>query len=227
MVEKIFLVFNTACFGDVLLCNTLCQNIKLNYPEAKVVFITDKPFAAVAEFQKDVDEVIVYDKRGLHKGFRGMFKFIKDFPYRNPYCSFLTYWNVRNYMVSLVLGEKHIISENKKNPEPSVQKQHADLLGKICSAEIKNLPIRYLPPDADVSVKAKTIAFCPVSKDVSKDMPLETSVNLLEMLKKSGYEVLFCGAGEKAVNYAEQLKDLGAEFVDFTNKLQYPSLDMF
>ncbi len=224
MMDKVFLVFNTACFGDVLLCNTLCQNIKLNYPDAKVVFITDKPFASVAEFQKDVDEVIVYDKRGEHKGFGGMLKFIKDFPYKKPYCSFLTYWNVRNYMVSLAIGAKHIISENKKNPEPSAQKQHADLLGKIGVAQIENLPIRYFPPDADVSVKAKTIAFCPVSKDISKDMSVETAVNLLDILKKSGYEVLFCGAGEKSVNYAKELKDLGAEFIDLTNKTTIPEL---
>lgn len=248
-MEKVFLVFNTACFGDVLLCNTLCQNIKLNYPDAKVVFITDKPFASVAEFQKDVDEVIVYDKRGVHKGFGGMLKFIKDFPYKKPYCSFLTYWNLRNYMVSLAIGAKHIISEDKKNPEPSAQKQHADLLSKITDAEIKNLPIKYNPGVniatncieacgivseegvnvanncvAAAGVLNNCVAFCPVSKDISKDMSIETAINLIDMIKKSGYKVLFCGAGEKSVNYANELKDLGADFIDLTNKTTIPEL---
>ena len=80
MKEKVFLVFNTACFGDSIVCNSLCQNIKRLYPESKLIFIADKPFYDVAKYQKDVDEVIVYDKKGVHKGFLGLLKFIHDFP---------------------------------------------------------------------------------------------------------------------------------------------------
>ena len=60
--SKIFLVFNTAYFGDVLLCNTLCQNIKLIYPDSKVVMVVNKPFWEAAKYQKDVDDVVIYDK---------------------------------------------------------------------------------------------------------------------------------------------------------------------
>ena len=83
--DKTFLVFNTACFGDNLVCNSLCQNIKRIYPDSKIVFIADKPFAEVAQHQKDVDEVVIYDKKGEHKGLKGFIKFIKDFKYKNAY----------------------------------------------------------------------------------------------------------------------------------------------
>ena len=61
--QKVFVVFNTACFGDVLVCNSLCQNVKRIYPNSKVVFVVNKPFYDVAKNQKDVDEVIVFDKK--------------------------------------------------------------------------------------------------------------------------------------------------------------------
>lgn len=64
--EKLFLVFNTACFGDVLLCNALCQNIKLLYPNSRVVFIVNKPYYEAAKFQKDVDDVVIFDKKEEH-----------------------------------------------------------------------------------------------------------------------------------------------------------------
>ena len=89
--SKVFLVFNTACFGDVLLCNTLCQNIKRIYPNSKVVMIVNKPFLEAAKYQKDVDDVVVFDKNGEHKGIKGILKFIADFPYKKPFCSFITY----------------------------------------------------------------------------------------------------------------------------------------
>ena len=63
MKEKVFLVFNTACFGDVLLCNPLCQNIKNIWPNSKVIFICDKNFKDVAKYQKGVDDVVIYDKK--------------------------------------------------------------------------------------------------------------------------------------------------------------------
>ena len=83
--KKVFLVINTSYFGDVLLCNPLCQNIKNIYPNSKIVFVVDKPFVDAASFQKDVDEVVVYDKRGLHKVIWGFIKFIRDFKYRGAF----------------------------------------------------------------------------------------------------------------------------------------------
>ncbi len=65
--EKCILVFNTACLGDVLLCNSLVQNIKMFYPESKVIFITDKTMKDAALYQEGVDDVVVFDKKGEHR----------------------------------------------------------------------------------------------------------------------------------------------------------------
>lgn len=98
--QKIFLVFNTSHLGDTLLCNSLCQNIKNVYPDSKIVFIVNKPFYEAALYQKDVDEVIVFDKFGKHKGLLSRIKFILKFPYKHADYAFVTYRNNTNSLIS-------------------------------------------------------------------------------------------------------------------------------
>ena len=51
-MEKVFLIFNTACIGDMLVTNTLVQNIKAFYPNSKVIFVCNSPFVDVAKYLK-------------------------------------------------------------------------------------------------------------------------------------------------------------------------------
>ena len=113
--QKIFLIINLSCFGDVLLTNTLCQNIKLNYPESKVVLLVDKPFYEAAKYQYCVDDAIYFDKRGKDKGFSGMINFSKSCKYKNKiYAAFIMYDNDRGIILSYLLrAQKRISGPNK------------------------------------------------------------------------------------------------------------------
>lgn len=233
--NPICLIFNTCFFGDVLLCNTLCQNLRKEYPNAKIVYIVDKPFFDVAKYQKDVDEVIIYDKKGENKGFGGMLKFIKNFPYKNADMSFVIYRNERNIIISKLLGAKRILFRDKKCTA-TVQEEHANLLSKVTKKPIENFPIKYeIAKEIPASLKELVaegenyIALCTVSKDVIKDCPIETAVDLINQINSKGinnkkYKVLFCGVGEKTKQYAEALKRANCEFVDLTNKTTIPEL---
>ena len=221
--QKEFLVFNTACFGDVLLCNTLCQNIKLLYPESKVIMIVDKPFKDAAKYQKDVDDVVIYDKKGIHKGIKGLIKFIFEFPYKKPYCSFITYTNIRNSMISRFIGAQKVISLPKSSPVEAVQKRTLGLLAKITDKKLYNLPIRYKvsdnpPENLEIDLNKKYIGLCTLSKRKEKDMPLETAVELIKELNNTDYEVIYFGAGSSAVDYAKSLEEAGCKFVNLVNK---------
>lgn len=227
MKEKTFLVFNTACFGDVLLCNPLCQNIKNIWPNSKVIFICDKNFKDVAKYQKDVDDVVIYDKKGEHKGLKGMFKFVKEFKYKNIYASFITYQNYRSALVARLLGSKHVINGSKnRKKEYSVQEQHINLLKKITNKKLKNLPAIYetnieLSQELQALLSNNTnfIALCALTKRKEKDIPLETSIELIKKFNKENhYKVLFLGIGKENEEYAKSLKDSGCEFIDLVNK---------
>ena len=64
-MEKVFVIFNTACIGDMLVTNSLVQNIKHYYADSKVVFVCNEVFKDVALYQNGVDDVVTCDKKKL------------------------------------------------------------------------------------------------------------------------------------------------------------------
>lgn len=222
--NKVFLVFNTAYLGDVLLCNSLCRNIKKAFPNSKVVFVTSAQCEDIAKYQDCVDDVIVYDKKGIHKGIKGLIKFIKDFKYKNIYASFVTYRSNSNYLVAKLLKSRFIQLGIKGNmPIPS-QVKHNMLLQPFTNKKVHNLPIKFnLPPDIKNKVKEITnedyIALCTTSKRIEKDMPVNTAIDLINKINsETSYKVVFTGAGQSAVEYSNKLKNAGCEFIDLTNR---------
>ncbi len=222
---KTFLVFNTACFGDNLVCNALCQNIKRIYPDSKVVFIADKPFADVARHQKDVDDVVIYDKKGEHKGLSGMLKFIRSFKYKNAYAAIITYRNVRNYWIAVLSHTKHIIKGKKISlTTVTAQEQILNRLKMITNESLIDVPIKYeaegsLSEELEVLLpkNKKYIAMCCLTKNPPKDMPLKTAIDIIEKLSED-YKIIFTGIGSDCLNYAELLKSAGCDFINLVNK---------
>ncbi len=239
--KKIFLIINLSFFGDVLLTNSLCQNIKLSYPDSKIVFLVNKPFYEAAKYQKDVDDVICIDKRNEHKGLFGLLKFIFTCPYRNKIdTAFIIYGNDRGILISYLLNCKNRIA-NTKNPvkylltknsnEPQNYTHMQDINGSLITAltgeKQKILPVKYLTnPENDTLVqKLKTelqnkeiIGLCTVGKHKENYMPVETAVELIEKLNKAGKTVLYLGAGKDSRAYADALKKRGCiNFVDLTD----------
>lgn len=224
--EKIFLIFNTSCFGDVLICNSLCQNIKRLYPNSKTVFIVNKPFYEAAKGQDCVDEVIIYDKKGEHKGIKGFFKFIKDFKYKHPDVSIIAYKNTRNFWTSVFLGSKKISNGKKFDLNTPSQTQVLNLLNKITKEKLVDCPIKFkaegkIPNSLDniLFEGEKYISLCTTTKNPPKDMPLKDAVRLIDLINKNTkYKVVFTGAGAVSKEYAENLKKQGADFIDLTDK---------
>ena len=221
--KKIFLIFNTACFGDVLLCNFLCQNIKNIYNKSKIVFIVDKQWKDVAKYQECVDEVIVYDKKGVNKGLLGFIKFIKSFPYKNIFASVITYRNERNFILAYLLGSKNILGMQKCQGKQNVQEMHNASLQKITQSVIKNYPIKFNLPDNVTNPthlgKKKYITLCCISKDTAKDLPLNITINLIkEINARTNYKIVLVGKGPNSSEFEKNLENAGCEFINFVNK---------
>ena len=241
MEEKIFLVINLSCFGDVLLTNLLCQNIKLNFPKSKVIFCTDKPFKDAASQQKDVDEVMVFDKRGKDKGLFNLLKFAFTNLYRNKIeASFVIYGNSRGLILSKLLGAKKIITGALKKtffintPQPKTYKltnqQEANecLIEALTEKESQNLPIKY---NADIDkefmkefYRENVVAVCFEANNPEKDLSIEIASEVIQKLKEDGKTVYYLGAGISASDYANQLRLNECDFIDLSNKTNIPDL---
>lgn len=229
-VPKNILVFNTACFGDVLLCNSLVQNIRKVFPDSNIIFVVNKPFVDVAKYQKDVDEVIIFDKKDKHKGILGILKFIKEFKYKNDiFASFITYKNMRNFLIAKLIKSKFIINPFEFEKNEKVQIRHNKMLQVLTNKKIVNYPIAFeIPENIKNTTKnkfdlpEKYITLCTISKNPLKDMPLDTAINIIKNLK--GYKVVLVGAGELSKKYAMDLRNANCDFIDLIDKTTIPEL---
>jgi lipopolysaccharide heptosyltransferase II len=75
-IKKI-LVINLAFIGDTILSTPVTRALKEAWPAASVAVMTIPAAAAVVEMNPYVDKVLVYDKKGRHKGLGGMWKMAK------------------------------------------------------------------------------------------------------------------------------------------------------
>jgi lipopolysaccharide biosynthesis glycosyltransferase len=55
-------------------------------------------------------------------------------------------------------------------------------------------------------------------------MPLEVAAKIIKKISAGGYKTVFVGTGHDTVKYAENLRNLGCEFVDLVNKTTIPEL---
>lgn len=250
---KKFLVINTSYFGDVLLTDTLCQNIKMEYPDSWITFMVNKPFYEAARYMGGVDEVLCYDKRGKHKGFLGIFKFLWEYRqiYKNNIdVALVLYGNERGIFIAKAFGAKTIISNNhgilhylfstrsvEGNNLSSVQLENANLLKGLNQKDAIDLPIKYSPPVEAVNYAQHLlnqlnttpddmlIGLCATSKKIEKDIPVATTIKLITDLSNSGKKVVLLGAGSRAAEYAAELHAQGCStFIDLTDKTSIAQL---
>ena len=249
---KTFLVINTSYFGDTILTGALCRNIKMTYPDSRLIFIVNKPFYEVAKYLDGVDEVWSYDKKGEHKGIRGFLRFYGF--YKGKYdidAAFVIYGNERGIILSKMLGAKEIYADNKSaicllldndkihyEKDMHTQDKHAMLWQLYAHQDVQAVPVRYNPPPeahefakkllADNGVNVgydDLVAVCTTTKRVEKDMKIETCIELLDGLKNMGKVPLLVGAGEVASEYSKNLAQAGCtSYVDLTNKTSIAQL---
>jgi len=240
MDKKVFVILNTASIGDVLVTNALVQNIKYYYPDSYIVFVCNTPIFEVAKYQDGVDEVITYDKKTC-KNLKGIWDFAKTFPYKKPFASLVTYSNERNLLISRLIGSKHIISNHKFQLWNTKEKylltdyhHMKDRWGGLIeplTGEHQNLPIKYIPPEADSPVIRKIkslknpVPISTTSNFSRKDMLVNDCIELINSLNKEGLTPVMTGAGRIASNFNSELKKAGCfEFVDIVDCTSFVEL---
>lgn len=231
--EKVFVIINSYLLGDMLLVNPLIQNIKLLYPNSKVVMLTSPKLYDVAKFQKDVGDVIIWDRHGVHKGLFGMLKFIINFPYKNVYASFPIYALDRPIILAFLLKSKYVLFNKNRNVfnifrktkfkivplniKENVQIQHIKLLTGITQKSLSNQRMVYLPPEEWFQTKdlQDYIVLSPTSSRIEKDMPVTT---VRDILKSTKYKVVLVGHGKTATSISKNLHNEYNNLFDLTNK---------
>lgn len=245
--KKVFLIINTSFFGDTILTDKLCRNIKSQEPKSFIVFVANKPFVDVARYMDGVDEVWCYDKSGIHKGFKGMWRFVQE--HKNRYeieAAFIIYGNERGIVISKLLEAKRIYSDQMKFPiklclendcidygELShVEDKNAYLYTLYSQQPMKELEMRYHVPqeakrvvDDFLAGRQKLIGINPVTKRVEKDLRVDMVVELVDKIHAAGMTPVLLGAGADGVRYRDSLPERTQKLLlDTVNRFTIPEL---
>lgn len=237
---KTFVIINNYFVGDILLVNSLIQNIKNIYKNSRIVMLVQPGLSDLAKYQYGVDDVIVWDRKKEDKSFFNTIKFVKNFPYKNIYAIFPIFRNERAIYLSYLLRAKYILyyananslflnmlvktKYKLENNQKEIQKNSTQLLSGITKEKLIDYPIKFIPPQKDFTYSSifnenpeKIISLCCTTTKVKKDMPYKTVVNLIKNL--SDYKIILYGKGQSAQELSENLKKENLEnLIDLSNK---------
>ena len=77
------LIIHTAFIGDIVLSTPLIKKIKDTYPDSDITYVTTPSGEAILKNNPHLNNIIVYDKRGEHKGISGVWQLGKRLRYEN------------------------------------------------------------------------------------------------------------------------------------------------
>ena len=71
------LVIHTAFIGDIVLSTPLIQRLKDMYPESEIDYLTLPSNQSVISNNPNLNEILLYDKKGKDKGIKGFLRVLK------------------------------------------------------------------------------------------------------------------------------------------------------
>ena len=98
------LIIDLAFIGDVILATPVTRAVRSRWPEAHITMLTVPLTQSVAEMNPYVDQVMTYDKRGAHKGIKGMWRMSRELKQQGFDLAICMNFAVRGAVVSWLAG---------------------------------------------------------------------------------------------------------------------------
>lgn len=233
MVKIRILIIHTAFIGDIVLSTPLVKKLKEVYPWSDITYVTTPAGASILRNNPNISEIIEYDKRGKHKGLKGIYQLGKRLKYENFNLVITPHRYLRSSVLSWLTGSP--VRKGYKNAAASFlytekipydKKKHEveKLLSFVSGKEDKRYEIELYPNEQDVKkvnemLKGyegkKLILLAPGSKWFTKKWPLEYFNEIIGQLKNREDIItgIIGGADELALNVVT-----GGNVVDFRGK---------
>ena len=227
------LIIHTAFIGDIVLSTPLVRKIKESYPDSYLAYVTTPAGAQILKNNPNIDEIIEYDKRGRHKGIRGIYDLGKRLRYENFNMVITPHRYMRSSFLSWISGAS--VRKGYDSAAGSfffTEKIHYDktkhevekLLSFVDCEEANNK--RYeieLFPSKEAEEKAaniwkandlenkKTVILAPGSKWFTKQWPVEYFNEVIDKLSKDKNIGIAAVGGKEEVSiplHTENIIDL-------------------
>lgn len=249
---KTIAIINLGYIGDVVNSSPLCIELKKKYPDSKLIFITLKPSFGTAKCLPGVDEVLIYDRRGDHKGFKNLVKLGLSIRKNHKIdLAIILTDSLRSAFFTFLIGAKKRIgracqgrsflltatiplTQEEKEMKIHVSEHYMRLLNPLgLYTQDYKLGFNYSEDDflhAEDTLKdlgwqgEKLIGLCPCARLEGKNWWPEDTAEFIKMINQNtDSKVVFVG-DSSAVEFAQKVKDLGVDFFDLTAKTTIPQL---
>ncbi len=232
-------IVQTAFLGDIVIALGMAQSIKAWNADIRVVFVTTPAGAEFAELVREIDTVLVYDKRGRNKGVRGILSMASELKQSNldvllaPHRSFRTSFicaisaakrtigfstNSLSWLYDTVVPYKSHAPEYERNHAlvcqvfPDATPVHARFNAEMLSTIFNSMPGQF-------GLDSPYVVVAPGSVWATKRYPIEHFRAVTKSLVQRGLQVFAIGSSADK-SLCDQLEEEGATNVCGSTNLQ-------
>lgn len=244
MAPKRILIIRTDRIGDVALSTPAIKALRNSYPLSYIAFMV-RPYAKeIVEGNPYLDEVILYDKDGIHKGFFSTLLFGLHMRKKRFDTAIILHPTNRAHIIAFVAGIPNRIGLNRKLPylltkalddekfrgEKHELEYTLDILRNIGVEVYDKSPYIPVKESNEESVDLKLIRKGVKSSDLliavhpgascpSKRWPLERFASLIDRVKKSFNVCIVLVSGPDDIAQVTELKQkLNSDVVDISGE---------
>jgi len=241
---KKILITRTDRIGDVLLSTPVFRAVREKYPESYIAVIV-RPYAKdIVEGNPYIDEVIIYDKYGVHKSFFGSLKFSLNLAKQKFNIAIILHPTNRMHLITFFTGIPERVGFYKKcgflltrripHTKQLGQKHELDYTLDVVRAigiePTQKLLFFPLRRDIDLKIKNalrekdvedtdKLVIVHPAASCVSKRWPSACFAKLAdELIKKYGVKIVVISSKEGKTYARDMLNRMHYEAIDFSGE---------
>ena len=214
------LIIHTAFIGDIVLSTPLIKKIKDTYPDSDITYVTTPSGEAILKNNPHLNNIIVYDKRGEHKGISGVWQLGKRLRYENFNMVITPHRYLRSSILSWLsrspIRKGYDIASGsclftEKIKYDRTKHEVEKLLSFVAPENKKRYEIELYPGEKEkmkgdnlwkenLLEDKKVVVLAPGSKWFTKQWPVEYFNKLAESLKKLSNVRLIVVGGKDEIN---------------------------
>ena len=201
------LVMHTAFIGDIVLSTPLIQKLKDLYPKSEIDYLTLPTNQSVLYNNPNLNEIILYDKKGKDKGIKGFLKVLKILKQKKYDYAVIPHRFIKSILLAKLAKIPNIVGFDvatgsfllNKKVHYDMKKHEVERLLDLVEYKGKKIPIRIYPAKKDFTKidkilenngyfgnkGQKLILIAPGSQRSEKMWPIEKYREVIEKLKKN------------------------------------------
>ena len=201
------LIIHTAFIGDIVLSTPLIQKLKDLYPKSEIDYLTLPTNQSVLYNNPNLNEIILYDKKGKDKGIKGFLKVLKILKQKKYDYAVIPHRFIKSILLAKLAKIPDIVGFDvatgssllDKKVHYDMKKHEVERLLNLVEYEGEKIPVRIYPAKENFvkiekmlknsgytgKKQQKLILVAPGSQRPEKMWPIEKYRKVIQKLKKN------------------------------------------